>query len=40
MYHRRSSVEQPTGRHLSYCDYEYFNVLGVYQRFTVIVHGD
>jgi len=25
---------------ISYVDYEYFNVLGVYQRFTVIVHGD
>lgn len=25
---------------ISYCDYEYFNVLGVYQRFTIIVHGD
>lgn len=25
---------------IDYADYEYFNVLGVYQRFTVKVHGN
>jgi hypothetical protein len=25
---------------VQYADYEYFNVLGVYQRFTLFVHGN
>jgi hypothetical protein len=24
---------------VSYCDYHYKNVLGIYQKFTVVVHG-
>lgn len=25
---------------IRHADYEYFNILGVYQRFTTVVHGD
>jgi hypothetical protein len=25
---------------ISYCDYEYLNVLGFYQSFTVVAHGE
>jgi len=24
---------------INYCDYEYLNVLGIYQKFTVMAHG-
>jgi len=38
------SIEEATKdvgiKKISYVDYEYFNVLGVYQRFTIIVYGD
>ncbi len=35
----RSAAEQGGLYSVSYCDYHYKNVLGIYQKFTVIAHG-
>jgi len=36
----RSAAAQGGLSSVSYCDYGYYNVLGFYQKFTVIAHGD